>query len=480
MNVHLDLAPSVPLIVDLDGTLIRADSLHENLIAALFRRPHSLFATLRGATSGRAAFKQAVAGALTLDAAGLHYRAEVLALVRDAKAAGRSVHLVTAADQSIADSVQSHLGCFDSVKGSDGRRNLKGRRKLAWLQDAFPEGFAYAGDSAADLPIWEAAKGAILVGPGVNHAPRLREAGVAVQTIEDEQTSPLKDWLGELRLHQWAKNVLLFVPLLLGHIASDIGADFRTVIAFFAFGLVASATYVINDLADLGADRQHPTKRFRALAAGRIPVAQGVAAAAGLLIIGFTVALILKLAFAAAMAIYFVLTLAYSFRLKSVPLLDVAVIGALFTLRVVMGTVLNGLAVSPWLISFSAFLFFSLSLAKRHVEIMRAQRDGLRKIPGRGYRREDWPLTLGFGVATAMASIVIMLLFVGENNGAATAYASPQWLYVAPVCVFIWVLRIWLLSHRMELDDDPVAFALKDYPSYALGAIILAGFALAL
>ena len=479
MSIYQLVEPNIPLIVDLDGVLIQTNSLHENLVWIIFHHPKRLIQLFAFAAKGRAAFAEEVAATFKLDSSGLLYREPVLDLVRQAKGDGRGVHLVTAADQLIAEAVQAHLKCFDSVTGSNGKANMKGRNKLAWLLEHFPQGFIYAGDNTDDLPVWEAAKGAILVGDGVAHLERLREAGIATETIVDEKTRVIHDWLSEFRLHQWTKNILIFVPLFLGHIAGDMQAVMTTFGAFFAFGLVASATYLINDLADLATDRQHPTKRFRPLAAGRIPVAQGAFVSVAMVFVGLVAGFALKPALADVMGIYLLLTLAYSFQLKRAPMIDVAVIGALFTLRVVMGIVLNDLVLSPWLISFSAFFFFSLSLAKRHVEVMRAGARGLAMVRGRGYLSADWPLTLGFGISAAMASIIIMLLFVAENAGQSGAYASPHWLYVAPVCVFLWVQRIWLLSHRMELDDDPIIFALKDRLSYFLAAIIAVGFLLA-
>jgi len=429
---------------------------------------------------GRAAAKRIVANLHTLDAQALCYREDVLKLVQQAKADGRSVHLVTAADQSIADTVQSYLGCFDSVVGSDGSLNLKGRKKLAWLQKSFPQGYIYAGDSAADLPIWNAARGAILVGKGVAHANRLWDAGIPVELLHDQKTSRLQEWLKELRLHQWSKNVLIAVPLLLGHLTHDVNAILKTMLAFLAFGLVASATYILNDLADLEADRQHPTKRERPIAAGHISVAQGFSVALVLLGLGLGSSFALSRAFGSATAVYVMLTLAYSLYLKRTPMLDVTVIAALFTMRVFMGTVLHGLALSPWLLSFSGFFFLSLSLAKRHVELMRAKALGREAIHGRGYQVDDWPLTLGFGLSGALCAIVVMLMFVTEQGRDAVGYANPGWLFVAPICVFLWLTRIWMLSHRMELNDDPVIFALKDKISFVLGLAVLVAIMLAI
>lgn len=474
-----DFDHHLPLVCDLDGTLIKSDSLPENFLKAFFQSPQHLLRTLPGWFKGRAALKETLAKVHSVEPEVLPYREEILELIRGAKAAGRKTYLVTAADQSIADTIISHLGGFDGATGSNGLVNLKSHHKLRWLQARFPEGFIYAGDSAADLPIWEAASGAVLVGNGVKFENQLRAAGVEVRTISCEKSNSLRDWLSELRIHQWSKNVLIFIPLFLGHMAGNSYAVLKTVVAFLDFGLIASATYIINDLADLEADRAHATKRFRAIAAGRISILNGFLASMSMLVVGFAVALFLHPQFALAVAFYLVLTLAYSIRLKRYALIDVTIIGALFTMRIVMGQVLNDLAFSPWLLSFSAMFFFSLSLAKRHVEARRAYSKGRDAIEGRGYLPEDWPLTLGYGLASASASIVIMLLFIALEVRLPQAYHNPAWLYVAPAGVFIWLQRVWLLSHRMELHDDPVVFALRDRTSLLIGAIIALAFVVA-
>lgn len=469
----------LPLVCDLDGTLIKSNSFHENFFQAFFHSPKRLFCSV-SRWLNRAALKYTLANIHPIEVRGLPYREEVLDLIRNAHADGRGIYLVTAADQSIADNVISHLGGFDGAKGSDGSLNLKSRNKLKWLQESFPNGFIYAGDSAADLPIWEAATGAVLVGNAARYASQLRNAGVEVRTIFTEKNGSVKDWLSELRIHQWSKNVLIFVPLFFSHPVGNFCVVLKTAIAFLAVGLVASSTYVINDLADLEADRAHATKRFRAIADGRISIINGFLASIFLLATGLGMALLLHPRFALAVSSYLALTLAYSFCFKRYALLDVTVIGCLFTLRIVMGQVVNDFEFSPWLFSFSSMLFFSLSLAKRHVEVMHAHSQGKDVIKGRGYLPDDWPLTLGYGLASASASIVIMLIFVALDPSVTEAYHNSVLLFVAPVGVFVWLQRIWILSHRMHLHDDPVVFALKDKISYLIGACIALAFALAL
>jgi 4-hydroxybenzoate polyprenyltransferase len=289
--------------------------------------------------------------------------------------------------------------------------------------------------------------------------------------LGQEPRSVLQSWISALRVHQWSKNLLIFVPLFLGHRAGDVGAVVQTALAFLTFNVVTSATYIVNDLADLSADRQHDTKRFRAFASGRLPAWQGVVASLAMLAVGFAAAAKLSLPFAGATAAYLVMTVAYSIQFKRIAMADVSIVAALFTMRIVAGIVLLDLPMSPWMLSFSAFFFFSLALAKRHGELMSAKAGGKEEIPGRGWRASDWPLTLALGLATGAASIVIMLLFVWQEAAVTGAYHRPDWLYVEPAVVSLWLQRVWLLSNRTELSDDPVVFALKDKLSYALGAI---------
>ena len=286
--------------------------------------------------------------------------------------------------------------------------------------------------------------------------------------------------LRAMRPHQWSKNVLIFVPLLVGHVYSDPKNILVDVKAFVLVCLLASATYLLNDIADLEADRLHHVKRLRPFAGGDLPVAFGLVAAPLLIAASLTAAYFLSPAFAASLTLYLVLTLAYSFGMKRLPLIDVFIISMLFVLRIVMGTAVIGLAYSPWLLTFSWAFFLSLALAKRHVEVVRADRADVGDVIGRGYRGADWPLTLSFGVGSGLISIVIMLLYLANDATPSGFYATPSWLYAVPACMMVWMMRLWLLSNRMELDDDPVIFALKDPASLVLGLGVAAAFWLAL
>ena len=470
--------PKIPLIVDLDGTLSKTDTLHEGIVSVLFKKPIKIVSLLKSLFAGKTHLKEFVTQTVTQSADSFCYRFDLINFLKQEKRKGRKIYLVTASNQKIADSIEDYLGIFDGVKGSDNNLNLKGLNKLKWIKENFPQGYLYAGDHKVDIPIWNESDGAILVGKGSKLENEVKD-DIPHIVFEDAKINIFKVWLKQLRIHQWAKNILIFIPLFLAHIANDVHAITQTTIAFIAFGLIASATYIINDIADLEADRRHKTKRNRPLASGSISIFQGVVGAALLFIIGGAIALKLSIGLTYCILLYVILTLYYSFKLKKIPMLDVTIIGILFTLRIIMGTVLNELPLSPWLNSFSALLFFSLALAKRHVEILKSDQNVTNKIGGRGYTPSDWPLTLAFGISSAVCSILIMLLFLTQEAMVQLNYTSPGWLLIEPICVFLWVIRIWFLSHRKQLLDDPVIFALKDRTSISLGIVAILSFMIA-
>ncbi len=469
MLTALDIDTRIPLVVDLDGTVTLTDTLCESVVTLAFHRPLAAAESLAVLGRGLAAFKRHVARLILPDANTLPYRGELIDLIKSEKARGRDIHLVTASDQAVADAVAATLGIFTSATGSDGVTNLKGEAKLAHLRTRFPDGFIYAGDSAADVPVFRAARGAILCDVSRTTAAAVAAAGTPVLGEARRPAAGLTTWARAFRVHQWSKNLLIFVPLFVGHGYGDPGKIIATVLGFLALCVLASATYVINDAADLDADRFHPIKRLRPLASGAIPIPVALAVALVMILAALAGATVLSPAFAATLLAYLLLTLAYSFGLKRVALLDVFVIGALFTLRVVMGADVARLSHSPWLLTFALAFFLSLALAKRHGEVLRAARIDVEEIAGRGYRGDDWPITLTFGVGAGLVSVVIMLLYMTNEAAPSGFYRQEAWLYVMPAVVSLWLMRIWLLSHRLILQDDPVVFALKDRASLALG-----------
>jgi 4-hydroxybenzoate polyprenyltransferase len=452
-----------PIAVDLDGTLTCSDTLAESLVRVSRDAPLRLLSLLPHLMRGRAAFKEAVAAHARVNPATLPYREPLLAYLREQRTQGRSIVLATAAHVSIARDVADHLRLFDDVLATEGGRNLKGRDKLQACRERFPDGFVYAGDGRADLAVWAGAQGAILV--GVDH----RTAQAVGRAVDIEHQFPrqrptLLDWLRTLRIHQWLKNLLLFVPLLTSFRFTEAALLHTTVLAFVAFSLVASATYVLNDLWDLENDRAHARKRERAFASGRIPIVHGIAAAVFALALGFGLALTLVPGFGAMLLAYLVLTVSYSRALKRHVLVDVIILSLLYTMRVLAGSVAIGVATSSWLLALCAFAFLSLALAKRCSELVLVASAGKHATRGRDYRVSDLAVLQPMGLAAAMASVVVFGLFISAPETQAR-YATPQLLWLVAFAMTYWLGRLWIKTSRGEIVDDPLVYALTDRSS---------------
>jgi 4-hydroxybenzoate polyprenyltransferase/phosphoserine phosphatase len=469
----------MPLVVDLDGTLIKTDTLFEAFTESLRARPLKTAWMLLKLPFGIAPFKAAMMRDTTIDLDVLPLNDEVLAYVRAEKAKGRPVWLVSAADQSIVDAIAARVGLFDRSIGSDGKINNKGARKAELLQALAPHGFEYIGDSNADMKVWAKAKAAAHVGGGDARKRQIEQRGVTVTASFASPKGGVKAWRKALRLHQWAKNAMMFIAPVLGLRLFEASTFLSVFAGFVCMGVMASGTYLLNDLLDLSADRRHHSKSRRPFAAGKLPLSQGLVAAPVLILGGLAAGVFLSPLFGLTMAVYLATTLAYSFGLKRVPLFDTMILAFLFTIRLIMGGVLASVPLTQWLLVFSMFLFFSLSLAKRHVEVLRKAEAGITKSAGRGYEARDASLTLGLGLASATATPVILALYIIGEAGPSGLYSQPQFLWGAPVMLTMWLCRVWLLANRAELDDDPVSFAVKDPLSLAIGMGLAAFFAAA-
>ena len=324
-----------------------------------------------------------------------------------------------------AQAIAKRFDFISEVIASDGRRNLKGRAKAAQLRERFPGGFIYAGNSAADLHVWREGSDSVIVNAPaavLRKAAQHREPLAVFSGATDKATALRRS----IRLHQWAKNALVFVPLVLGGRSGDVQAWVDAFVGFVALGLAASATYVINDLIDLPSDRQHWSKRGRPLASGDLSVRTGIAVAVAGLICGLGLAALEGMAALTMVIIYIAASLSYSFKLKQVPIVDVFMLASLFTLRLYFGIVLTGVVLSPWLMSFSMFVFLSLSVAKRHTEVLKLAERGLTNASGRGYAAADSAFTLGLGIASMMGSVIVLILYLIEDAFPRGVYAHPQ------------------------------------------------------
>lgn len=471
-STHPAVQDGVALCVDLDGTLLRSDLLYESALALLGRKPWLLFLLPFWLLRGKAALKQAIASRVEVDASSLPYDERVLCQLRETRARPRV--LCTASNVKFAEQVASHLGLFELVLASDDRCNLSGGRKARMLVERFGErGFDYMGNAPTDLPVWGRARAAWVV----NAPPRLAASAAEVTQLAGflpPDGAGLQAWAGALRVHQWLKNLLVFVPLLASHRFFDSDAVLSSLLAFAAFSLSASGVYVLNDLLDLAADRQHPRKRQRPFACGRLPLSLGVLAAPLLALFGLGIALGAGLGFAAVLAGYYVTTLAYSLQLKRIVMVDVIALAGLYTLRIIGGAVAIGADLSFWLLAFSMFVFLSLAMLKRYTELAVILDYGRDAASGRGYSVKDLPLIQSLGSAAGYMAVLVFALYINSPESLAL-YARPQVLWLICPLLLYWISHLWMTSHRGGMDDDPLVFAATDRVSQvviALGGLL--------
>jgi 4-hydroxybenzoate polyprenyltransferase/phosphoserine phosphatase len=461
-------APALPpLCVDMDGTLVRTDTLIETL-CDLATTP-AILSLLPALVRGKAAFKDAVARSARLDPKLLPYNETLLAWLRAEKARGRTLVLATASNRRIADAVADHLGLFDEVIASDATTNLRGAAKAQALVDRFGErGFVYAGNEADDLAIWQRAASCVAVNAPAGVVARLRQVAT-VERLIDDRDALLPGLLRAMRPHQWLKNVLVFVPILTAHALGQASAWIGGILMFAAFCCTASSIYLINDLLDLKADRAHPLKRKRPFASGAVPLRAGAIAAAGLLTAGLLLAAIGHVAWV--IMVYALLSVSYSIGLKQLPLVDVFILAALYTIRLFGGGEATGHRLSLWLLGFSSFLFLSLALLKRVEEFSTVASTGGSKAARRGYTAADLPALQLFGVAAAFASSIVLALFV-QSEATALAYASPTLLWLVVPLMLFWQCRMWLSGTRGYMHHDPIIYAAHDRVSWAIGGAV--------
>lgn len=466
-----------PLVLDLDGTLVRGNLLVETALAFLKQHPLKVFMLFVWLLRGKAELKQQLALRADVDVEALPLNDALLGFAAGEAEEGREVYIATAADRRIANAVAKRVPFVHAVVASDGRTNMKGSTKAAALAERFPQGFDYAGDARADLPVWKTAGRAVVVeaAPSVVSA-----AGRLAEVLRVfPRPSPWKALFKSLRPHQWAKNALVFVPLILSGRLWDMTALAATLAAFVAISLVASATYIVNDLIDLADDRRHWSKRERPLASGRLPLLAGMMAVPVGLVAGFGFAALGGAGVVSITALYLATTLGYSLKLKKLPILDGFTLAGLFTLRLGAGIIASGAPPSPWLLVFSMYLFASLSFAKRHTEVARVIERGGTEIRGRGYKAVDLPLILAIGIATGMCAVLILVLYIIDDAFHQSFYGNTIWLWGFPIVVFLFVCRVWLMCQRDLMNDDPVVFAVKDRPSLALAGGLMVCFAAA-
>lgn len=463
----------ITLVVDLDDALIRSDSLLETFWSACSARWYTPLVAASALMRGPLALKQRLAEMSNLDPASLPYDEEVLGIIRRWREHGGRIALVTAAIQATADQVAAHLGLFDEVHGSGNGVNLKGSDKDRFLRETFgAAGYTCIGDTTAGLSSWTATAQAVSLDPG-QAAARARFDG-AEQPAVHRAAAPAKtrDYLRALRPHQWLKNLLVFVPMLAAH-QLTLPMMLQSLLAFVAFSLVASSTYVLNDLLDLAADRAHPRKRRRPFASGAVKISHGTWMVPVLGLLGGAVALMSSPALFALLLGYSVLTTLYSLWLKRMVVIDICLLAVLYTMRILAGSVATGIPASVWLLAFSTFFFFSLASIKRQAELVDGIVSETVQARRRGYRTDDLPIVSNMAVSSGLVSVLVLALYA-NSEPVRLLYNTYEFLWGVCLVLLFWNSRIAILTHRGQMHDDPLVFAAYDRVSYGCAAVIAA------
>ena len=469
---HVLTQAAVPLVVDLDGTLSKTDTLVEIFLLLVKKNVFLVLLLPFWLTKGKAFLKQKIALSVDFNADDLVYNLDLIEYIKAAKSAGRSVYLATGADETIARAIKAKFNCFDGIFASNGTVNLTGSKKQDKLNEAFGEqGFEYAGNASVDIRVWSSASHALVVCPNAEQlAIQAKAVCNQVQTIT-LASATVKTYIKAVRVHQWVKNALIFVPLIVAHLLSNTDAWISAGFGFIAFSLAASSVYVLNDLLDLAADRQHHSKCYRPFAAGSIALEKGALLFPVFFISAFSLAFFLPKGFIFALSFYYVLTVLYSFVLKRIVMLDTVVLAALYTMRIIAGTLLIQVPFSFWLLAFSMFIFLSLALMKRYTELVQMIANNKTTTAGRGYQANDAGMVASFGAASGLLAVLVLALYV-HSDVVTVFYKTEQVLWLACPVLLYWVSRAWMIAHRGLMDDDPIVFAVKDKPSLITGLII--------
>jgi 4-hydroxybenzoate polyprenyltransferase len=461
--------PLRPLCVDLDGTLIKSDSLFDAFFQLVRSNQLQVWRVPLWLAGGKARLKNEIERHAPLDAARLPYNLPLLRYLQTQRREGRELYLATGANAGLGERVAAHLGIFHGVLGTEGKINLTGGKKLARLKERFGL-FDYIGNSRADLPLLAHAGEAMAANPTLGLRIALRMGSARVKRTFIDRRPMGRTLMKATRVHQWAKNVLLFAPLLLSHKVTP-GSIVAAVAAFFCFSFIASANYLVNDMLDIENDRRHPSKRLRPFAAGDLAVSMGAILAFALFGAAITLLPLLPRAFGLWLGFYIVATMSYSLYLKRVAVVDVLLLSGLYTLRLLAGGAATGTEISQWLAGFSSFLFLSLAMVKRFSEIENLRERGVATTYGRGYQVADMEQIRSFGTASAYAAVVVFMLYIARPDVTGLyRHASRLWLIV-PLLIY-WLNRVWLLASRGELDEDPLVFAMRDWMSLAVGAAV--------
>lgn len=462
----------IPICVDLDETLIRSDSLADSIFCALKNNPLIIFLLPFWIIKGKFYFKKRILEFFQINPEILPFRNEVLDFLKLKKEEGRKIILISASLQEIADSVANHTGIFDEAYGTSSETNLKANNKSLFLVEKFGKfGFDYIGDSKADIAVWKNARKSYLVDPGLNTLKKVEKFN-NIEKVFRSKKNTFKLIIQEIRVHQWLKNLLIFLPLLMAHKLNNVDLIIKSVIAFLSFNFIASFVYVVNDLLDIDSDRHHPRKKNRPIASGNLSIRIALIIIPLLLIVGISGSLLfLSTEFLIVLLIYLAITTLYSFYLKKIYILDIFILSILYTIRLIAGAVAVDVIISKWLLAFSVFLFLSLAILKRFTELRVMQMENKDNASGRGYNVDDLSLISILGPTSGYLSVVIFTLYIYSPE-VSKLYSLPELLWPVAFFILLWITRIWFLANRNEVDDDPIVFTVKDKASHLVFSII--------
>lgn len=452
------------MFVDLDGTLIKSDLMLESVLLLIKQNPLSAFMIPLWLLKGRANLKHQLAKRVDIPYHLLPRNPEFHAYVEQQEAEGRDIVLISASNQQQVLEISNQYGFFIDAIGSDEEHNLKAENKLLRiLQLNQQTNFSYAGNSSADLPIWEQAEEVLMVNCAESLSAKLKNTNSSIKRFDTPDSNLYKFFLA-MRPHQWLKNGLLFLPLILSHQVNQPDLLLQVFIGFVSFCLCASSVYFLNDMLDLNSDRQHQSKRFRQFAAGNLPLIVGFLGAPLLLLAAFAVALLLPADFIRILFLYWVLTTLYSFYLKRLIIIDVLTLATLYTLRIIAGSAAITVDTTTWLLSFSFFLFLGLAIVKRYVEYSNLLPMNKTSTEGRGYTTSSLKMLSIVGVCSGLIAVAVFAVYINAPD-TTELYANPQLLWLICPLLLLLLGRIWRFAQKGKLDEDPVLFAVSDHPS---------------
>ncbi len=469
-------ANDVPLVCDLDGTLVQSDTTYELLLLYLKQHPLlGLFTVFRWYLAGKATMKINLHSAVGDQLAVGHLPINRNLLNSETFQSAGSRILVSGAPQPVVEDVAKSVSAFDATAGTNANTNLTSQEKASYLTQTYPQGFDYIGNSHDDLAVWQESRRAFAVNAPDSVVQKAKSRGIDLEILQP-RISQIRPLITGMRLHQWVKNSLVFVVPALNLGVITFQAIVSMLLVFLAFGLVASATYLLNDLLDIQEDRKHHKKRSRPFASGSLDIPHGVAAIGFFFLSGLAIASLVSLSVAFFLLVYASISLAYSLYLKRLVVLDVIVLSFLFCWRIFIGGVAFGADTNVWFMTAVSAFFLSLAFGKRAIELSRGREkaDATDVLHGRGYETQDYPVVLGLGLVSGMVAPLIVLIYVFLSGSSIVDHGISAMFLSGLLC--FWISRFWILVNRGAVHDDPIVFALKDKHS----ASLLVGMALIL